>query len=579
MQPLSSKTHKTLLPILDETTILDRILNSLRTNNILDVVIVTGYQSKELQNYAIKRHHDLRFEFIQNDRYSETNNIYSLALAFEQTELDQDILVIESDLIFHSSVITQLVKSPSKNVALVDHFRFGMDGTAVVVENGKITQVIPPHLQNETFDFSDKFKTLNIYKFDQEFCESVFKRLLTFYARTLDDNCYYELILGILIYMQSGEIEAEMVQTDEWAEVDDPNDLDTAAFIFNKADRRKMLDQRFGGYWNYNILDFAFIRNMHFPTGSMLSAFRQNLPALLQNYGSKQSILNEKLSYCVLYKSDRLQVLNGASQIFPILGKLFIGTKTLIPDPTFGEFYRCFYCTDKYDDRVGIDVTELESKISFVDTIVIVNPNNPTGTCLPTENILSVVSKYPDKNFIIDESFIDFASHESIIPQIEATNLDNVVVIKSLSKSLGVPGLRLGYAYSSNLEWLDFVGKELPIWNMNSLAEYFLETLLKYRKEYEQSIEHSILDRNDLTKKLADCCVIDKIYPSEANFVLVKLTSDIVATDLADAMAESHNIYLKNVSDRFHDGQYLRIAVRTPSDHDELSKALQEPLQ
>jgi len=252
MRPLTNDNHKTLLKI-GEETILERIINGLVDNNIKDVVIVTGYLRDRIRTFVENKYPALNLTFVDNPVYDKTNNIYSMALAFENIEIDDDIMLIESDLIYHSKIIKQLIEDPRDNVALVDKYGSGMDGTVVKIDNGTITQVIPPHLQEENFDFSDKYKTLNIYKFKKEFAASEFKKLLTYYARVIDDNCYYELILGILIYMQREKIHALVISGDDWAEVDDPNDLNTALFVFEKDKQLDLLNDAFGGYWQYGV--------------------------------------------------------------------------------------------------------------------------------------------------------------------------------------------------------------------------------------------------------------------------------------------------------------------------------------
>jgi hypothetical protein len=181
-----------------------------------------------------------------------------------------------------------------------------MDGTVVSVsKGGEITAVYPSDRQDETFDFSDKYKTLNIYRFDREFSSSTFKRLLSFYSRAIDNNCYYEQLLGVLIYMRATTVHAEFVKH-PWAEVDDPNDLTVAAFEFEPSARRAMVEDSWGGYWNMPHLDFAQIRNACFPTPAVLAELRNNLPALLTHYGSSQTVLNRKLSYFERCREDNI---------------------------------------------------------------------------------------------------------------------------------------------------------------------------------------------------------------------------------------------------------------------------------
>lgn len=577
MRPLTDIIHKTLL-VVNNKTIIDGIIDSLIDYHIREIVIVTGYLSDNIEKYLVSKYPNANFRFIHNPRYRETNNIYSLSLAVNAMDIDDDILLIESDLIYEPSVIKKIIESKYKNVALVDKFRSGMDGTVVTISNNVVTNIIPPHLQDSNFDFSDKYKTLNIYKFSKEFCLSTFKQLLTYYAKVIDDNCYYELILGVLIYMQRDTIYAEIIEDQEWSEVDDPNDLNVAEFVFNKENRGEILEKGFGGYWNYNIVDFCFIRNMYFPNSAMLSEMKNNLRSLVFNYGSRQSVLNQKLAYFLLYKKENLNLLNGASQIYPILRTIFANEKVLIPSPTFGEYPRIFKKCEYYYDQVGIDHREIENKAARCQVVVIVNPNNPTGSFIEPEWIYRFAQENSSKTIIVDESFIDFACSRSIIDLLEKNKLDNVVVIKSLSKALGIPGIRIGFVYSSNQKFNDVVDNALPIWNSNSFAEYFLEIILKHRKSLDISYKNTIRDRNTFNDLLAELNFIKKVYPSSANFILVEFKKARKEMEsFPKLLLAKHSIYVKDVSDKFgNDRYYLRIAVRLPEENEMLVKRMAE---
>jgi histidinol-phosphate/aromatic aminotransferase/cobyric acid decarboxylase-like protein/choline kinase len=568
MRPLTDNTHKTLLTVAGKT-ILGRIIDGLRENNITDIVVVTGYRHYELVDYLDKNYSDCNISYIHNGRYRETNNIYSMALAFEQTTIDSDIVLIESDLIYEPAVIKRLLASPHPTVALVDRYASGMDGTVVKVEDGIITSVIPPHLQDKNFDFSDKYKTLNIYKFSKDFCNSVFKKLLTYYAKVINDNCYYELILGVLIYMQQETIHAEILKGEKWAEVDDPNDLHVAEFIFNHQKRSAILEEGFGGYWNYDITDFCFIRNMYFPNTAILSEIKNNLSKLLYNYGSKQELLNQKLAWLLLCNKDRVHALNGASQIYPLLAARLKGLKALVPSPTFGEYTRIFPGACTYRDNVGIDTNEIESASRDCDVIVFVNPNNPTGSLIDTKWIMDFAARNPGKTILADESFIEFSETRSVLELLEKRPLDNIIIIKSLSKSMGMPGIRLGYAYSCNREFNDFVKSSLPIWSMNSLAEFAMEIILKHRKSLSRSFTDTIIDRKNFAAMLSTLPCVEKVYPSAANFLLVALNPQpSVSVSIAQKLLEDYSIYVKDISHKFPDGKsYMRLAVRLPQEN------------
>lgn len=573
MRPLTDDCHKTLLEVGGQT-IIGRILEGLQANGVNEVCIVTGYRADEVEEYVTREFAQFNFRFVRNDRFASTNNIYSMALALESIELDMDVLLIESDLVYEPAVITKLMKSEYPNVALVDRYHIGLDGTVVSISaTDVITQVIPASLQAANFNFSDKFKTLNIYKFSAEFCRTTFRKLLTYYARIIDDNCYYELILGILIYMQQVQIHAEVLDGELWAEVDDPNDLRAAAFTFMPSGRRQQLESSWGGYWNTPITDFAFIRNMYFPSSSMMSQLRHSLPELVTNYGSAQAVLDEKVGYFLRCDPAHVHLLNGASQFFsPMLRRWFRPERVLLPKPTFGEYSRIFPEARTYGDRGVVDLAEVETKAADADLVVIVNPNNPTGTAVRTDEIAALATRLPDKTLLVDESFIEFSGQPSIIQWAETTGAANVVVLKSLSKSLGVPGLRLGYVFSIDRDFGARILDELPVWNVNSIAEHLLEIILKYRDDLDASVARTMADRKSFVAALRELEVVDQVFDSGANFVLVTLSLGREAAGLlANELLEQDNVYVKDVSSKFDDGQvYWRLAVRTPGDNERL---------
>jgi histidinol-phosphate/aromatic aminotransferase/cobyric acid decarboxylase-like protein/choline kinase len=577
MRPLTLTTHKSLLKIGDRT-LLGRLIDMLIAHGVTNVAIVTGYRAEEIRQHALDLYPDLDFLFVHNDRYAETNNIYSLALALEQVPMDDDIVLIESDLVVELAVFNRLFASPEPNVALLDRYRSGMDGTVVTVVDNVVRSVIPPHLQGSDFNFADKYKTLNIYKFSQAFCLGSFKRLITYYAQAIDSNCYYEAILGIIITMQQEVIHAAILQNERWAELDDPNDLDSARYTFEADQRYSALQRSQGSYWNYEVLDFCFLRNMYFPTGSVLSELRNALPTLLHNYGSTQTLLDRKLSYYLLCQPERCIALNGASQAFPLLAQFFAGRRVLIPCPTFGEYRRIFPTAAEYFDEIGFDLDLFLPLAQDAEVIVFVNPNNPTGTLLPSDWIYNFAVDHPEKWLIVDESFIDFADRPSMMVLLEEQPLDNVILLKSLSKTLGVPGLRLGYTYSSNAEFNLFMRSHLPIWNLNSLAEHFLEIILKHREAIATSFQSTARDRVEFAEMLATLPSVAKVFASGGNFLLVKLhLNRSSAQALAETLLTSRSIYIKDVSSRFKgEGVFFRLAVRTHKDHLHLVRAMED---
>jgi histidinol-phosphate/aromatic aminotransferase/cobyric acid decarboxylase-like protein len=270
-----------------------------------------------------------------------------------------------------------------------------------------------------------------------------------------------------------------------------------------------------------------------------------------------------------LCRPEYLVTLNGASQVYPWLQSFFAGHKALIPKPTFGEYFRIFPDAVFYSDEIGLNTDEIAMRAQSCDVLVLVNPNNPTGSVLPTTWIHALAAEHPDMVIIVDESFIDFSGQSSLLPLLEAHPLSNVILVKSLSKALGIPGLRLGYVYTTNRGFHDYMRTVIPIWNLNSMAENFLEIILKHRPEIQASFAQTITDRQKFAAELQALPLIKKVHPSGGNFLLLSLHCQ---RDKIQAMTEvllnRHNIYVKDVSERFGGTEaYLRLAVRLPEEN------------
>jgi histidinol-phosphate/aromatic aminotransferase/cobyric acid decarboxylase-like protein len=231
---------------------------------------------------------------------------------------------------------------------------------------------------------------------------------------------------------------------------------------------------------------------------------------------------------------------------------------------------------ERYQDGPGLDWAALEAAAESAEVVVFVNPNNPTGTTIPTERLVAFARANQSRTVIVDESFLDFSDESSISGYLHQAGLANVLVITSLSKSLGVPGLRLGALLTSSPEFSARLTADLPIWNLNSVAENFLEVMLKHRPELEHSCERTRADRDDLARLLKASPLVDTVYPSGGDFLLVRLDADAAgAATRARILAEQHAILVKDSSGKLADGRgYWRLAVRTPEDHQRLAAAL-----
>ena len=577
MRPLSLSRHKAMLSI-GPSTILARIVEGLAELDVGVINVVTGYRSVEVTDYLLSECPGPSYRFLHNEQAETTNNIVSLLLGLDAVAPDADVLLIECDLILDPGLLRRFAGPDRGNVALVDHYRTGMDGTVVTVRDGLISQIIPPEMQDDGFDYRGTYKTLNVYRFAHGFCRDILRPLLRRHVQTGGSMSYYEAVLATLGDLIPHQIAAELVAGERWAEVDDPHDLAAARFTFAPEQRGAILDQHQGGQWSFEMLDFKFMANAYFPTQAMLAAMRYSLADLVGGYGSTQAVLNQKLAWFLECDASRLQALNGAAQAFPILRRVWADRSVTLPSPTFGEYTAAFPGARLYPDAPGTatNVSDLEHLAQEGGVVVIVNPNNPTGTTLSSASLHSLAARRPETTFLVDESFIAFSGQRSMLQQLEAEELANVVVLCSLSKTLGVPGLRIGYVYSTDDGLLHDLGAEIPIWNMNAVAEYFVELLLKFRPQLAESLAQTERDRAAFSHALSEAPPVALVHPSGGNFVLVDLHGATdVASRLHQALLTQEAISVKDVTERFSDKvPRLRLAVRRPQENKRLVHAL-----
>jgi histidinol-phosphate/aromatic aminotransferase/cobyric acid decarboxylase-like protein len=576
MQPLSDNCHKGLLTI-GGSTILGRIMDNLEQVGIQRVTVVTGYRAADVERFLRDRYPNVDLRLVHNPRYRETNNVVSLSLAFDALTFDADVVQIECDLLFDSTLLERLIHHPGKNVALVDRYRTGMDGTVVDIRGGFVSHVYTSDTQDVDFSFSDKFKTLKVYRFDRDFCRETFRPMLHTYAYDVDPSCFYELVLGMLTSIDPHQISADVVTGERWAEVDDPNDVAITPFQFESERRADILDGASRGHWNYDMIDFSVMRNMYFPTGLMFAIMRNALPDLLGNQQSDQVILNEKMSYVLRCAQERLQVLQGSSQALTILGRVLKGASLLMPEVALSESKTSFPDAVHYSDVPEVDWGQLSKEAPNYDVVAIVNPNATSGATLSSEDIFTLARLTPGTLFWVDESFLAFSGQPSLVQLLEGEPLDNVLVLVSMSSSLGVPGLRIGYVYSSNLSLIESIGRELPVWNLSSPAEYLIELLAKFGPDFAKSVALTIQDREALRDALKAVPLVTDVPTSGGNFLLVHLngTDERLAAQMRHVLLARHRFEVKDVSDQFGQGfPRLRIAVRSKAENEQLVDAL-----
>lgn len=579
---------KCMLPVNGERLI-DRVLGQLSQLGLSRVVIVVGYKGQNLIDYIGHRYDDrLKIEYVNNPVYDKTNNIYSLSLAKDKLQED-DTLLIESDLIFDDSLFRMILDNPYPNLALVDKYETWMDGTMVRIdEDNNIVNFIP----KKAFKYKDVdsyYKTVNIYKFSREFSQNKYVPFLDAYSKALGNNEYYEQVLRVITLLDNAELKALPITNGaKWYEIDDVQDLDIAETLF--ADKSKLMQRyniRFGGHWRFpKLLDFCYLVNPYFPTAHMKDELRANFDILLSEYPSGMYVNSLIAAKYFDIRQKYTVVGNGAAELIKSLMERVEGRIGVVY-PTFQE-----YPNRKEQTKIigftpdNADLTyTADDLIRFyadkkLSTLLLINPDNPSGNFIPMVDVLRLATWCKERGifFVVDESFVDFSEdfrNNSLLHNEILQAYPNLAVMKSISKSYGVPGLRLGILASSDEELINWMKHDVSIWNINSFAEFYMQIFGKYQKDYDRACQKFIAERKRFMARLTDIPFL-RVIPSQANYFLCQITEKYTSEELTRRLLMDFNILIKDCDnkDGLKNKNYVRIAVRDQKDNDTLVDAL-----
>ena len=567
--------------------LIDRLLQQLSRIKLERIIIVVGYKRKELVAHIESIEHDLKIEFIVNPIYDKTNNIYSLALAKEKMAED-DTLLIESDLIFDEKMFRLILNNPYPNIALVAKYESWMDGTMVRIdEDCNIVNFIP----KADFNYSDThsyYKTVNIYKFSKEFSKFKYIPFLEAYTKSIGTNEYYENVLRIISFLNSHDLKALPIKNEKWYEIDDKQDLDIAEAIFSSPeDLLKKYYGRYGGFWRFpQMLDFCYLVNPYFRKSKIIDELEANFRTLLGEYPSGMKVNSLLASKCWGIKEEYVIPGNGAAELIKILLNNIVG-KTGIVRPTFEEYPNRLneqdiisFIPQNRDFRYNV-----KELIHFFDkkdisNLIIVNPDNPSGNFMPIDDLHKLAEWCKDHSIrlIVDESFVDFCDKWETSSLLSNTILENyptMGVMKSISKSYGVPGLRLGIFASADRKLIANMKKEVSIWNINSFAEFFMQIFSKYEKDYHKACSRFIEVRDKFVRDLEKIPYLH-IMPTQANFILCEVLAPYTANSLALYLLSKANILISACSAKkgITANKYIRLAIRSEEDNSHLIEAL-----
>ena len=585
---MTRENTKCMVPV-NGVRLIDRLLKQLSDLSLNRVIIVVGYQGQKLIDYIGHRYDDqLKIEYAENPIYDKTNNIYSLSMVKEQLQED-DTILIESDLIFSDRLFPMILENPYPNLALVAKYESWMDGTMVRLDE---EQHIVNFISKEAFDYADVnsyYKTVNIYKFSQQFLQQKYVPFLNAYTKAVGNNEYYENVLRIISMLDSHNMKALPVGNEKWYEIDDKQDLDIAEAIF--ADDQDVLRKyygRYGGFWRFpQMLDFCYLVNPFFPSKRMKDELRNNFDTLLTEYPSGMKVNTLIASKCFGVSEPYIVPGNGAAELIKILMEDTQG-KTGFIRPTFEEYPNRYnkdcqvtFIPQNEDYRYTADDLMAFFADKDIQQLMLINPDNPSGNFIPKADVLRLSAWCEERGirFVVDESFVDFCTDYATSSLLSDDILEAhpyMVVMKSISKSYGVPGLRLGILASADKELIARIKKEVSIWNLNSFAEFFMQIYNKHEKDYHKACEKFVTERADFERQLRTISFL-RVMPSQANYFLCEVLPPHTANEIVIYMLRQHNILTRDCSLKpglDPQRQYMRIAVRNHDDNTRLVEAL-----
>lgn len=570
-------------------TLIERMLRQLDRYGMDRIIIVTGYKGDILKDYVQNLRINTPVVFVDNSDYRHTNNIYSLWLTREFLE-EMDSLVLESDMIFEDRVIEKMLAVDNGCGTFVARPRPWMDGSIVKLDKDNNIVYFVDDEEVKRIDPSYYHKIVSIYKFKKRYVSEKYMTYLNEYVKKNKDNNLYESLLKVIDLDVEKKIPAEILDEEQWYEINDIQDMDIAESMFADGNEkvRKYL-QRYGGYWRYPAMrDFCYLVNPYFPNERFMNEMKSNFDVLVREYPSGMAVNSLLAGHFFGVRTENICVGNGTAELIKSLMENISGNIGMVY-PTFEEYPHRkkdvevipYYVVDKdFDYSVDDIMSYYEGK--DISAIVLVNPDNPSGHFISKKYILRLEDwcRSKGRKLIVDESFIDFVEDDewhTLLDMEVLLNHPSLIVLKSISKSFGVAGLRLGVIATADTDLIAFMKKDVAIWNINSFAEYYLQIIEKYRDDYYEAMEKFKEVRRRYLDKLSKIKGF-KVYPSQANYVMCHIENSVTSTELADILLNRYNVLIKNLASKegLNKGNYVRLSVKSDEENDYIVNALME---
>lgn len=575
---------------IDGISIIERMLKQLDNSKVPKVIIVVGRNKEKVIGAISNLNLKAEIVILENDSCEETGSIYSLFLAEEYLLLD-DTVILNAQMIVEDSILESVLNEKKGCSVLVDTDKSWMTGETVSIGDDERVLSFGKKKISSVHSSTALYKMVGICRLDREFTEKYYIPVLETMIDVLGNSLDYSAPLNVIAMSEDVKIRALYIGNVHWREINNIEDINQATILFSK-DKKSIADKMlgsWGGYWRYpDYLDYFYLVTPYYPPRELVEELQNNFKVLLEQYPSGMRVNAELAASAFGISPESIIVGNGAAELIKsMMG--FIKGKTGFVRPTFDEYPNRYteietvnYLVESEDFSYSAsDLIEYFGKTN-ISNLVLVNPDNPSGNYIPKGDMMRMISWARDKDIkvIIDESFVDFSDEidSSLIDQETLNRYPNLYVIKSISKSYGVPGLRLGVLASGDKKLISRMKTDVSIWNINSFAEFYMQICGKYRGSYVKSLEKFRKERNRFVSKLQELGCI-RVIPSQANYLMVELLDDLDAEELKQRMLLEQKVFIKTLSKKIKGKkQYLRIAIRNEADNDMFVQKLTETL-
>ena len=333
------------------------------------------------------------------------------------------------------------------------------------------------------------------------------------------------------------------------------------------------------------LIDFSVNINPLVVSNKIQEELKENMPLISYYPDPYCNKLKHELSESLSIEEENILVGNGAAELIYITSAGLLPEKVTIPVPTFSEYEKSvrtyskqskiqFYITNE-KDNFKINVNELIKYLKNTKMVFICNPNNPTGNILSKDELLFLNEECKKNNVIlfIDETFINFMNNENEFTMIYNTKDNPIIVLRSFTKFFAIPGLRLGYLVA-NKNIIEKIRNFQPVWSVNILAQIAGFEVIQDKEYIRKSKMFIEKEREFLYHQLSKIKIL-KVYPSYANFILLKILYNKLDTEKLQEQLIKRNILIRDCSNFCGlNNKFFRIAVRKREENMKLLSAL-----